>query len=453
MALGSQLLVENGPWRNLKDVLQPTSVSIAAAERALVRLNHSLRAKLGLRGEPIEFQSHEGNIQIRVRGIAGTLSVEDFILEIAPKFVPSGEASEKWDAALLALVRYALPKHVSIQRSTNLDVARHGFIDLLAMSFIDAVSQGMRDQLIQTYQSREIQSPVVRGRMNLARQVRSFVTRPHQVECDVDQLDVLNPYNDLLRWAVAILSRSVRSATLRRRLVELEKHIPGQARRALALRYRIVVPPYQFRAWAGALEICSLLSAGSVHAPRFGSHTGYSFVFNMEKLFEHFVAESIRRASSLPQLAGLYSEAQVSNAYALPVSEGARAFFSKPDNIVFGAGRQALCVVDAKYKRLSDATGERDRKPQSQDVYELVAAMTAQKCEVGLLLYPRIIGDVELADRSLRRWSVDAFGRTLSVGAIGLDLMKLGSPEGARSIEVEIASQIAALLNTGTLAA
>lgn len=448
-----QLLVENGPWRNLKEVLQPSSVSAISAERALVRFNQPLRKKLGLRSDPIEFQNSEGNIQVRVRGIAGTLSIDDFILEIAPKFVPSGEVSERWDGALLALVRYALPKHVSFQRSTNLDVTRHGVLDLLAMSFIDAVSQGLRDQLIQTYQSREIQSPVVRGRLSLTRQIRSFVTRPHLVECDVDQLDVLNPYNDLLKWALSVLARGVKSAALRRRLVELDRRVPGTPNRSLAIRQRVVTPPYQFRGWSNALEIASLLSAGSVHAPSFGAHTGYSFVFNMEKLFEHFVAESLKRASLLHQLSGLHAQPQVSTQYATPITAGARPFFSKPDNLLVGFDGIARCIVDAKYKRLSDATGERDRKPQNQDVYELVAAMTAQKCPVGLLLYPRIEGDVELADRTLRRWQIDAFGQPLMVAAFGLDLMSLGSAEGARSIEFDIATHLSSLVAPAAISA
>jgi hypothetical protein len=113
--------------------------------------------------------------------------------------------------------------------------------------------------------------------------------------------------------------------------------------------------------------------------------------------------------------------------------------YSRPDNVVVVGGSPEV-VIDAKYKRLSDAVDAHLRRPNNSDVYELVAAMTAHGCHRGLLIYPRILGDVELLDGELRTWNVDAFGTSLVVGAVGLDLARLRGRADLQALHGRLAS-------------
>lgn len=441
----SGVLVENGPWRLLREVVTAPSDERNNTERTIYRANKLLRRSLGLRQDPIELRVTEGEMEVRARGVAGTLSFERLTLNIAPKFVPNVDLEQEWCHSLLMLIRHASPRHVAFGRSIHLGAARLNFVDLLAMAFIDAAEAGLRTQVIQTYQVQELSLSTLRGRLNIQRQIRSIVQRPHLMECDVDQLDSSNPYNNLLKWAAVEFSKRVSDQGVRRRIIDLSRILPGRPISELARRSPVVSPPPQYRSWEPALEIASLLCSGLTHAGH-GQHHGYSFVFNLERLFEHFVEKTLERAVAYMPLVGLRNRRQATTLYAVPNQSTQSSFYSKPDNLL-SDGERNVAVVDAKYKRLSDSLGEKDKKPQNQDVYELVAAMTAHQCEAGILVYPKVAGDLLLKDGNLQVWHVYAFGRRLTIGAVAIDLMQLRSAGGSRIIDGQLANALNNLLS------
>jgi 5-methylcytosine-specific restriction enzyme subunit McrC len=313
------------------------------------------------------------------------------------------------------------------------------------MAFADAVESGLQSGLIQTYQVREVCLTTIRGRLNIQRQTRSVFQRPHLLECDVDQLDPNNSFNNLLKWAGLVLASAVQGPSLKRRIGDLASRLPGTPNTSLVRRQRNITPPPQFRVWGPALEIASLLSDGLAHSNQRGSQHGYSFVYNMERLFEHFVELSLKRVTSVFFKNKLQSYCQASTLYAYPEPPTELKFYSKPDNLLM-EGEKSVVVVDAKYKRLSDNDGLKLRKPQNQDVYELVAAMTAHQCRIGLLVYPKVVTDQILNDNQLHVWHVEAFGESLVIGAVALDLMQLVNPHGKDSIDRHLGESLEQLL-------
>lgn len=215
--------------------------------------------------------------------------------------------------------------------------------------------------------------------------------------------------------------------------------------RRFAIQTKRLQPPPQYHIWSEALEIAELLSLGLSHTSGRGVQQGYSFVFNMERLFEHFVDNCVGRTVSLLNFPGLTAKSQVTTPYAHPHSETKFRFFSRPDNLIVQHGKPKI-VVDAKYKRLSDSEGMRDRKPINADVYELVAAMTAHDCRIGLLVYPRVVGDSVLMDHKLHTWTVNAYGTTLLIGALALDLTSLHSRTDLGELDRKLAESLTSLL-------
>nr|WP_284507227.1 hypothetical protein [Caballeronia sp. ATUFL_M2_KS44] len=403
-----------------------------------------------MRGDPFVFRIQEnGDVAVRTSGIAGTVSLGGFALDIAPKFALRPDGVLQWNVSMLLLMQYARKTDLSLVRSEHLAAGRHSFLDLLGMAFADAAEAGLADQLIQTYKISAESLPVLRGRLALSRQMRRAFTSPQLIECDVDQLDVNNAFNALLKWAAEALVRSVRSSTLKRRLHAIAHKLPGRPDRGAPNRGREFAPPPQFRVWNEALQIASLLASGLAHTTGRGIQHGYSFVFNMERLFEHFVEISLVRALSTLGDSEVTSCRQASTQYATPHWQTKVPFFSRPDNLVVRNGKP-LIVVDAKYKRLSDSEGIRNRKPINADVYELVAAMTAHRCPLGLLVYPRVAGDAVLTDSELRMWTVQAFGKCLFVGALALDLTGLRTHADLHAVDQKLGAALSSLITEWT---
>ncbi len=447
MTIGTPLLIENRDWVPLNQILGPRVSDPIKARHSLEAIGKRFRSELGLRSDPFTFRAGpDGMLEVRTSGIAGTVSIGDLVVDVAPKFALQDSGMPQWSASMLLLMQYARRRDLALNRSQHVASGRHNFIDLLAMAFSDAAEAGLADQPIQTYLTSSERLPVLRGRLNLSRQVRSVFIRPHLVECDVDQLDTNNEFNGLLKWAAHSFVGAVRSPILKRKMRDIASRLPGTPDRRLALRGGRIHPPPQFRVWIEALEIGALLSSGLSHTAGRGIQQGYSFVFNMERLFEHFVEISLGRAVPMINLPGLTSQPQVSTPYAQPHSGTKVRFFSRPDNLILQDGKP-LIVVDAKYKRLTDAEGMRDRKPVNADAYELVAAMTAHNCQIGFLVYPRVVGDGVLTDHELRMWTVNAFGTNLYIGALALDLAGLHTHADLDAVDKRFAEALTSLLS------
>jgi 5-methylcytosine-specific restriction endonuclease McrBC regulatory subunit McrC len=433
------LIIEN-QWRLLEELIGEaiSSEKEAILSRTIERTSRQLRKQLKTRLEPLELRSTARGSELRANGIAGTLSLGRLVVDVAPKFTQSDKAIESWTASTLLLLRNAQRRHIAYRRSQNLAVTRHSFMDQLALAYIDALEAGLNDQVIQTYKMRQERLPVLRGKLNSQRQLRGMLQRPQLLECDVDQMDTDNEYNALLKWATILLGSTVRSPSTRRFMQELVNRVPGVPSPQLAFRSARIYPPPQYRSWGDALDIAALLAMGLAHTAGFGQYKGYSFVFNMERLFEHFIERAVTRTLAIIDTRDLESRAQEVKAYAEPILRAKRYYYSRPDNVLLREKR-TIAVVDAKYKRLSDAENKRLSKPNNADVYELVAAMTAHDCKAGLLIYPHIVGDTELPDGQVRSWRVNTFGVDLKVSAVALDLTELRTTDDLVKVDRRLA--------------
>jgi 5-methylcytosine-specific restriction endonuclease McrBC regulatory subunit McrC len=174
---------------------------------------------------------------------------------------------------------------------------------------------------------------------------------------------------------------------------------------------------------------------------------GYSILFNLEKIFEQCIERLLIRSVNLMKMSGLQCKPQASINYAKPISGSNRSFYSKPDNLVYGASG-GIALVDAKYKLLSDKEGLGNRKPQNPDAYELIAGMTAHACNVGLLVYPKVYSTISLNDDLLKMWEVNSFGQKLKIGSLALDLIMLKDKPGRDKLSEKIGRALDQLIST-----
>lgn len=445
--MATDILVENGPWRSVSEVIAFKGQRNNNVHKAVERANFHCKKSLGLRQPPIELrEDNSGGYEIRARGVSGTFSTNSFSVNIAPKFVPQANIEESWGGDLISFVRYSQKKDHIFTQSFNLEKSGSSLIDLLGMAFLDAVKDALKDQLIHTYKTRELQLPNIRGRLNIHRQVQSVYKTPHLFQCDVDQMNTENEFNSLIKWAALILSKSVKSANLKRELIEISYKIPGRPNNQLAKREVNIITPPQYRSWKPALEICSMLQKSiSLNAGNDVRH-GYSILFNLEKIFEQCIERLLKKSVNLMKMNGLQCKPQASIEYAKPIFGSNRSFYSKPDNLVYGA-RGSVALVDAKYKLLSDKEGFGNRKPQNPDAYELVAGMTAHACNVGLLVYPKVYSTVPLNDDQLKVWEVNSFGQKFKIGSLALDLIMLKDKAGRDKLSATIADVLDQLIS------
>lgn len=409
--------------------------------RLVAQRSAILQRDLRLREQPLQVEDTvEGSI-VRVRGIAGTMRLGGRELDIAPKHV-DGSAGN-WRTAIIAMLERSTPRRAAYSPTVRLDVQRRSFIDQFAYSYALALESAVRREPIRLYRSRREELPVLRGRLRVVEQLRSSLTRPHRLICEVDYLEGDNPTNRLLHWAgrrLVALSTDPRVRQLLSYQLGRLPHVSEPVRLPVPL---VAAVPRQYSHYASAVQLAMTYARGQSVQPGVSDVNGAGLVIGTERLFESFIEKTLAAVVPARSPGVWHVRPQASEEFAVPLDSG-RRYFSRPDNVVDVDGSNVI-VIDAKYKRFADATDDATPgHPTNADLYQMCAACVAHSCSRALLVYPRLesVGDIEDAppEWNIRWWQVDGVGsQPIWVGAATVDLQGLGAPDGLHVFDAKIA--------------
>ena len=451
----SSLLLRENQWTLLdgSHAIDPFTAEHKRLHEEIQGTSQQIKKDLGLREVPLSLQDRDGRLAIRAAGISGAVELSTVQLQIAPKFVRGDLEGEAWQASVLALLSRAQRKQFTYTHAREISAARTSFFDHVALAYIDALELALRDEPIRTYQVREIGSHYLRGRFSVQRQLRSALSRPHVLQCDVDYLDADNEYNHLLHWAAHRFSTLSSDFRIRRRLREVQDRLPRVGRSPLLPHRRVGEPPAQFRHYSRAIAIASMLAKGYGHGQTRGRETGYGFVINMEKLFETFLERTLKYAVEKHMPPSFRVEAQERRLYAEPWEGTTESYYTRPDNVLYEGSRPRL-VLDAKYKSLMPVDGEASNRPHNPDVYQLFASLVAHGCDSGLLVYPYVsaANEAGAVGHNLRIWRGRGSQANLRIAAVAVDVADLSSREAVGNFDREVSSLIERILTLASSA-
>lgn len=279
-------------------------------------------------------------------------------------------------ARLFFLLGYAL--NPRIHREDSVEVAVHAeLVPFLAHAYERAQERALRQGVLQGYRHTEEASPVLRGRLREADQVRRHHGRMFPLEIAYDEYTTDIPENRLLRAATEQLLRlprvpvGVRRALQhqRARLVDAEPLVRGTP----LPRWRPSRLNLRYQPTLSLAEI--ILRGGSPeHLP--GDIALDGFLLDMNKLFEDFVCVALREALTV------YGGRCALQAKGVHL-DTAGAIRMRPDLLRYGDNGRPLTVADAKYKAQKP-----DGFPDA-DLYQMLAYCTALGLPEGHLVYAR----------------------------------------------------------------
>ncbi len=336
----------------------------------------------------------EGLYELRTGSVVGTAATPTMSLLVRPKVGLR---------TLFFLLAYGAGlTHWSVERFPYEEDL--GLFESLARIFEAEVGRASRRGVVRGYQPRREALPTLRGRIDVAAQVRVRQGRPFPLECSFEE------YTEDVE-----LNRMVKAAV--RRLLRMPG-LSGDVSRMLRFRYRAFdgvapieyapgrVPEVEFdrlnEHWAAPVMLARLILDQKSLRDEAGRVLGISFSVDMNKLFERFVervvSEEVRRSRRR-----LVTQAPRRLAVGVPI---------KPDLVLREAGRD-VAVGDAKYKELHG------KRPPSEDLYQMLAYCVALGLPAGLLIYAgeRPAGEPYVVERA---------GVSLAVS--GIDLT--GDPAG-----------------------
>ena len=401
------------------------------AERARQRLH---------RKPPVLTRTHGGGL--KAEQVVGVLAVPGKTLEILPKIDGDDGAVRK---ALIHMLAVAHDLRVADGELASLDTQRRDLLELLIGLFANRLLSAVRRCLPRRYIAYEDDLKLLRGRLDVTRQVTHLAARPDLLACRFDELSEDTPLNRVLKAAVSRLVRVARTAANVRRLAELTARFEFVGDTPDPLREPVRLDRTN-TAFHDLHRLARLFLTGDWQSTTGGEATGFTLLFPMNELFEQFIGQSLKHAlgSGRVRLQDQRYSALIDDADKTAGNGKPKPLFNlKPDAVIETPAdatgppvaldtkrkRQSTAdghrsrvqpgppiVLDTKWKRLTpnEPGCERTLGVASSDVYQMLAYARAYGAGRLILLYPwhKELGEHEAPDNKgiLRTWKVAETG-------------------------------------------
>lgn len=375
-------------WETIRYGDQPYEIPAAAADRlAAVAAASPLAGRGG--GGILE----HGRKGLRARGVVGVIAADRCALEILPKIDFPGETGDQAKGSirqrLVHMLAVALELKIDPGQVTALDWQRETLLEILIRLFSEKLVDAVRQGMPRRYIAHADDLPLLRGRLDIRRQFTTFAAEPSRLACRFDALTADIALNQIMKAAVARLLRIARTADNQRRLRELAfayadiSDVP-----ILALRWERVVLDRTNDRWRELFNLARLLLGERFQTTSAGGSDGFSLLFEMNTLFEEYVARILRRALA-PH--GLQVVSQGGRLYCLETEDRRGLFQTKPDILIKRRG-EVVQIIDTKWKRIASKIDEPKQGVSQGDVYQMMAYGQLYRCPQLTLLYPHHAG-------------------------------------------------------------
>ena len=187
-----------------------------------------------------------------------------------------------------------------------------------------------------------------------------------------------------MRAAASRLQRLAQAVDNQRVLREIEFAYSDVTRVPVAaLRWDQITLDRTNQRWRELLSFARLLLTDRHQQTSAGAIDGHALLFEMNALFEQYVAKLLTRALSG---SGYRVSAQGGHRDCL-FEESTGRFRTKPD-LIIRQGDRTVLVIDTKWKRMSPRIDDPKQGVSQADVYQLMAYSQLYQCQNVMLLYP-----------------------------------------------------------------
>lgn len=400
-------------WERISYGPEETAIPASKADRLAAEARAS--AFSGLGGEGVLEHGRKG---LRARGVVGVIAAADCQLEILPKIEGAGETDVD-DATLrhrlIHMLAMAWDIRIDARAITQLGWQRDTILELLIRLYCSKLTDAVRRGIPQQYTEHQDDLPTLRGRLDVTRQFSTLAVSPQKLACRFDARSPDIALNQVMRTAIGKLSRLAQAPDNQRALRELSfayadisEVSPG------ALRWDLFVLDRTNTRWRELLSLARLFLADRHQQTSAGPIDGFALLFEMNVLFEEYVARLLARA-----LAGTGLSVSAQGGHRDCLFEGETGRFRTRPDLIVRRGNEIAVIVDTKWKRITRIDDPK-RGVSQADVYQLMAYGRLYQCAQVVLLYPHHGGLP--SDPVLQQYSIASPGAQDSLFVATLDV-------------------------------
>lgn len=326
--------------------------------------------------------------------VVGVISAPGCSLEILPKIdAETLEPNATIRHRLVRMLDVAIGLELGDGAAAAMARQTETLLDILIRLFADRLLAEARRGLPSAYLSQEGDLPALRGRLNVRRQFTAFAIRPDRLACRYDELLADTALLRIMKACVILLRRYARAAETLRRLDELRFLLADIGDVPLSnLPWSQVRIDRTNRRWESLYGLARLFLKRKWQATHHDGREqhGITLLFPMNDLFEAYIAALAKRAlrgtewTVHCQGGGLFC--------LIEEGEGGRLRFRTKPDLLIKQGRDAVMIIDTKWKRIGRNPEDAKRGVSQADVYQMMAYARLYRCPEVMLLYPHHAG-------------------------------------------------------------
>jgi len=352
-----------------------------------------------LRGPHHERLFEIGWRETRATSFVGVVQLPQTTLQVLPKMYRHEDAKEREATAnLLFLLSYTRKLDVTEPEISRLTEQRAPFSEILFWIFARRLWDAVHREVLRGYVTIEDRLDVLKGRWLVAAQAgRPDGWRRDRFDVAYDEFTEDNLPNRLFKATVHRLSRWAQDTDTRPLLTQLravfadvadvtpQPHDFDQAAQWMLRHRRRANEGHLYRP---LLKLAQMFWTGTGPQPSPGRTETFAFLFDMNQLFEEFIAEFIRRElrEIWHERLGWDMRVQKQNRACLWYEARQPRFWLHPDVRFVDEEENSILIIDTKYKEL---TADRKKWVSDEDARQMYAYSRRFDSPRVVLLYPQ----------------------------------------------------------------
>lgn len=295
---------------------------------------------------------------IKTEAYVGTIRFADFQLNILPKIIGGNDSSCLEN--LMFMLRYTKKLEIHTIDSAEISKTKQPFLEILIAHYANILLNALQQHIPHRYETKEENLPAVRGRILFAKNQLVNMGNLARVYCQFDEFTSDNLLNQTFKFVAQALCHLTAVTATRARLnkilaiyedVELRAISYAQAKKILLIRNQLI--------FKDVLDLALLFLQHSTISLHNKTFTHLAILFDMNKLFEEFVAAALEKAFP--------GQVQTQKSLTIIDSIGgyANTSYSIRPDILF----RDDTIIDTKYKILDLP----NNKTSEADIYQMLA--------------------------------------------------------------------------------
>lgn len=380
--------------------------------------------------ELVEFAHTEGNHiflkfagkKLKAQNYVGLIQIKSgFCLEILPKTFHTTKESEGFaskdiedkrksiesaKALLLKMLQSLKDSPFKQSHFAHLKLAKMPLLEVFVLMFLEELEKLVKKGLKSDYIVREENRNFLKGKLLLNENLKLNFAHKERFFTSSDEFSVNIASNRIIKRTLELLNTQNLSTNTSAKLMQMRFIFadipPSQSIDKDLSKYQNLG---YFRNYKIILQWCEIFLRRRAFTPYRADSKAFALLFDMNKLFESFVASEMRKwlcsaklsyenKEFMGQIFGenkdFYLKTQEKSKY-LALEGDKNRFLLNPDIVGYQKQvqtDQALFIADTKWKILSQ---EKQNYSISQsDIYQIFAYLAKYQCKRGFLIYPKI---------------------------------------------------------------